>query len=254
MLDQFLSLIGFVVGLLIGLTGAGGGAILTPVLLLLGVPAATAVGSDLFFNGTVKALGSFLHYKHRNTDGYILLPLLLGSIPAIILGYWLFAILRATYDSLSLDHSLTLAIGVVLLTAGTVVFVGRKRRGNAAGSYPGFWRTAAVGAGIGIVVQMTSVGSGTMLLPYLASTGLAPRKVVGTDVVYGLVVSLLAGFSHLALGNVRLLLLAYLLIGALPGTLLGVTLTSKVNGSALRSGIGFLVVASGITLLLKPFL
>jgi len=234
---------GLVVGFIVGLTGVGAGALMTPLLVLVfGVPPAVAVGTDLLYASITKGAGAWVHARKGNVDWGVVCWLAAGSVPAALLTL---AVLK-TLDVGSRQFSVlvTTALGgALLLTALSLVFkerlrFGRSRTGDAP-TRAGRFRvpaTLATGAVLGALVTLTSVGAGA--LGMVALFALYPRlpaaTLVGSDIAHAVPLTLVAGLGYAALGNVDFRLLVSLLAGSLPGIYLGSHAAGRMPERALR--------------------
>jgi uncharacterized membrane protein YfcA len=251
--NPLLPLSGFAVGLLVGLTGVGGGSLMTPLLVLLfGFKPATAVGTDLLYAAITKSGGSWVHHRHDNIDWRITGRLALGSVPAAGLTVLLLAQLGVQGHSAAGLISVVLGVAL-LLTALSLFFRQRlldyvKRRPTSADFQK---RVAAlttlVGAILGVLVTISSVGAGalgvtalTFLYPQLAT-----RRIVGSDIAHAVPLTLVAGLGHWWLGTVDVVLLVSLLIGSLPGIALGAHFAAKVPERALRGLLASVLLLVG---------
>lgn len=245
-----LLLLGLAIGFLVGLTGTGGGALLTPILILLNFPALTAVGSDLLFNTAVKGIGAFLHHRELNVDLSLLSPLLLGATPALLLGWFLLAWFKS---SLSLEVTgmvIKMALGAILLVSGFALALKFFLKGKAHELAPSARLSALFGGAVALSVEMTSVGSGVAVMPYLMGVTGSVKRAVGTDIAYSFFVSLAAGLLHFSLGNVSTSLVLALLLGAIPATALGVRVASRTGRHELLGlAVSLIMLLSGIALL-----
>ena len=253
-LNPLLPLSGFVVGVLVGLTGVGGGSLMTPLLVLaFGFKPATAVGTDLLYAAITKSGGSWVHHRHGNIDWGITGRLALGSVPAAALTLLLLANIGVAGHGAS--HLISIALGVaLLLTAASLVFrtrlleLARRRSASADFSHrhtAGL--TVAVGAGVGVLVTISSVGAGALGVTALTFLypNLATRRVVGSDIAHAVPLTLVAGLGHWWLGTVDVVLLVSLLIGSLPGIALGAHFAAKVPERALRSLLASVLLLVG---------
>lgn len=252
------ALAGLLVGLVVGLTGVGGGSLMSPLLILLfGIAPATAIGTDLWFAAVTKTVGGYVHHRHASVDMGVVRLLAIGSIPAAILtGLWLWHI--------GLDRIgpgvLSQALGLVLiLTALATLFRRRLRdwsnglkvRGSPAFSRVKMAATIAAGAILGTMVTLTSVGAGalgaTMLL-MLYPHRLTLRKLVGTDITHAVPIAFVGGVIHLLIGNVDFGLLAMLLLGSIPGIVIGAKLTAVVPERAIQPALAIVLAFAGYKL------
>ena len=257
-LNPLLPLSGFAVGLLVGLTGVGGGSLMTPLLVLLfGFKPATAVGTDLLYAAITKSGGSWVHHRHDNIDWAITGRLALGSVPAAALTLLVLAQLGVQ------GHGATGLISVVLgfallLTAASLFFrqrlldLARRRPASADFQKHIAPLTVLVGAVLGVLVTISSVGAGalgvtalTFLYPELAT-----RRIVGSDIAHAVPLTLVAGLGHWWLGTVDVVLLVSLLIGSLPGIALGAHFAARVPERALRSLLASVLLLVGSKLIL----
>ena len=249
---------GFGVGLLVGLTGVGGGSLMTPILVLLfGVAPASAVGTDLWFAALTKIVGGTVQHRRGMVDWQVVGRLSLGSLPAAVLTLlWMHASGSARVSQGLILQALG---GVLLLTAAAMVFkrrmqaVGQALRSTAPASFkraqPAL--TVLAGAILGGLVTLTSVGAGalgTVMLVYLYPFRMTPARLVGTDIVHAIPLTLVAGTGHLLLGHVDFALLGTLLLGSIPGIVIGSLLSSRAPEGLLRAAIAAVLVAVGAKL------
>lgn len=242
--------LGLVVGAVVGMTSTGGGALLTPALLLLGVRPSLAVGSDVLAATAMKLVGGGYYSLRGEVHLATVARLAAGSIPGALAGvFWL-----SRFPASAIDLPLRRGIGIVLVVAGLVTLarlLAPARRSPR--SSPGLATVVALGFGTGLLVSVTSIGSGSILLAVLTVFfPLAPRTVVGTDLVHALVLSATATVGHLFAGRVDLALGATILVGGIPGVLLGARLAHRVPERALRVGLAGLLVAVGLHLAVSP--
>ncbi|MDO9235550.1 MAG: sulfite exporter TauE/SafE family protein [Aquabacterium sp.] len=228
------------VGSIVGLTGVGGGSLMTPLLIsVFGLEKAVAIGTDLWFAGLTKVSGSVAHHREGHVDYHIVKKLLMGSIPATIatLAYMHMVGLSKSNDSL-----LSYALGIALvLTAVTVAFrpvwfrvgiwlerwITRERRPTL---------TVLCGAMLGVMVSLSSIGAGalgaTMIL--LMYPRLDMKRLVGTDIAHAVPLTIVAGIGHASLGNVDTTLLFELLLGSIPAIWVGAKLTKHLPETITR--------------------
>jgi uncharacterized membrane protein YfcA len=255
--DPLIVLFGFGVGTLVGLTGMGGGSLMTPLLVIVfGVKPVVAVGSDLAYAAITKTLGGWRHLRHGTVDMGLSSWICFGSVPAAIGGvYVLNAIEKAAGDDFD-DFMLFFLAGALLFT-GTAVLVralfakhlDRERFDPTTRN-----KVAAVtlGAFVGFVLGITSAGSGTLIAVGLIFLfHLAPRQVVGTDVFQAAILLWAAAAAHIVSGNVDWALVGTILIGSLPGVWIGSSLVPKVQVEALRLALAIVLIGGGLGLLTK---
>ncbi|MGZ6753986.1 MAG: sulfite exporter TauE/SafE family protein [Nocardioides sp.] len=251
---------GFLVGTVVGLTGMGGGALMTPALVLLGVGgAATVVTADLTAAAVYKTGGALVHRRRGAPNMAVAGWLVLGSVPMALLGPHLVSWASAPGQ---VDRTLTLSIGFALLLAAATyalrlaVNLRRMRSGADAGSADPAVRplpTFLVGALGGLLVGVTSVGSGSVIMVALLMLypGLSAVRLVGTDLVQAVPLVLAAAASNIALHGLDWGLLVPLVLGSVPGTVLGSTLSPRVPQSLTRRAIVVVLTMSGLALLDK---
>lgn len=252
-----LSLCGFIVGALIGLTGMGGGSVMTPLLILVfHVHSTLAVGTDLLYSSITKFAGSVQHLRQRTVHRGVFMRLSLGSIPGAILGALLVLLLSKHVSTTVMNAWVNRALGVVYIFAIAAmlwrVAFRAKYRADETGQEPPTGKLIVLGLTAGFIVGMTSVGSGSI---YIAALGIlfpmAAAKMVGTDILQGLVVTGVAGLTHLMFGNVDLWLVSSLLIGSIPGILIGSRLTIRIPEVAIRASLVLMLGWSSWSLLAK---
>ncbi|UFN46314.1 sulfite exporter TauE/SafE family protein [Nocardioides okcheonensis] len=260
-LTTFLAVVaaGFVVGVVVGLTGMGGGALMTPALIFLGVgDAATVVTADLTAAAVYKSGGAIVHKREGSPDLRLAGWLVVGSVPMALLGPHLISWLSPPGD---LDHVLKMCIGFALLFAALTyalrlwVNLARMRRGVTTEERPTIRPvpTLLVGALGGLLVGITSVGSGSVIMIALLMLypGLSAVRLVGTDLVQAVPLVLAAAISNIALHGLDLALTIPLVLGSVPGTILGSLAAPRVPQSIVRRGIVVVLTMSGVALLDK---
>ncbi len=245
-------LLGLLVGMLVGLTGVGGGALLTPLLVLVaGVRPSLAVGTDLAFAALTKLVGAWQHWRNGTVDLGCTLRLACGSVPGALLGAQALSALEAGgagHADVVLARLLGLALlaaaGASLLRAAGVTW--RAPAGTRAGVVP----SVLIGLGVGLLVGLTSVGAGSLLMAVFALFYTLPaRRAVGTDVAHGAVLAAVAAVAHGLAGRVEGPLLMSLLVGSAPGVVLGGWLCRHLPGRPLRLGIAVVLAVTGARLL-----
>lgn len=252
---------GFLVGIVVGLTGMGGGALMTPALLFLGVGSpAVVVTADLTAAAVYKTGGAIVHKREGSPNMRLAMWLMIGSIPMALLGPHLVA--WFTDDTEELNHVLVISIGFALLLAAATyalrlyVNLLRVRSGNHVHDDNPAIRivpTLLVGMLGGLLVGITSVGSGSVIMIALLMLypGLSAVRLVGTDLVQAVPLVLAAAISNIALHGIDWSILVPLLIGSVPGTILGASLAPRVPQSFIRRGIVVVLTMSGVALLDK---
>jgi uncharacterized protein len=250
---------GLFVGMLVGLTGMGGGSLMTPILiLLLGFSPTVAIGTDIAHGAIFKTVGAIRHRRLGNVQARLSAWMLLGSAPASVFGVWLSTSLAHRYgdniNSVSAQIlGAALIFGCVGLAAKT--FVQPKEVPDAPFVLTRRDRVAAVliGAVGGVVVGLTSVGTGVFFgLSLLVLFPLRARKVLGTDIFHAAALLYVAGFGHFIAGNVDVGAVGWLLIGSIPGILVGSQLSVSVPDRPLRGALATVLGLSGLALLNVP--
>ncbi|MCH9798502.1 MAG: sulfite exporter TauE/SafE family protein [Betaproteobacteria bacterium] len=250
-MDIFHILAGLVVGLLVGLTGVGGGSLMTPILLMFfHQPAAVAVGTDLLYAAITKSAGIFAHGKLGNIDWRIVRLMAYGSVPASIFTTLLLSNIDISSESAVKTIKFWLGIAL-MLTALSVIF----RNQLASLSKSGHWinpkyvpaLTLILGLVLGFLVTLTSVGAGALgVTALLILYPKAPiKRIVGTDVAHAVPLTLVAGLGHVSLGTVDYGLLGTLLIGSIPGIWIGSHLSAKVAEHWIRLLLALILVYVG---------
>lgn len=253
-INPLYSVSGALVGLLIGMTGVGGGSLMTPLLILIfGMAPATAVGTDLLYGSVTKMCGTAVHSKGQRVQWKVVGQLAAGSLPATAVTLWAMA-------SFGLQKTGTLfatVLGVaLLLTALSMVFRPKileytRKHGRPMRPQLRLALTVLTGLVLGCVVTLSSVGAGalgvTVLL--LLYPELPPARLVGTDIAHAVPLTLLAGIGHWALGGVDWALLVSLLLGSVPGVLFGSHLSAKMPETLLRLTLAAVLVVAGARLL-----
>lgn len=246
-------LIGLTVGTLIGMTGLGGGVLLLPLLIFgLKVPPIMAVGSDALFNFFTKIGSSIVHLRKGTVRRKVVAALATGSIPGSIIGVSILAKLRAVYGN-GVNTFISMAIGILLICIPTLLFFQSQIEDHMAMRKPSvrnYIGITAIGLIAGTLVGMTSVGSGSIVMMLLLLFyRFAPREMVGTDIVHAVALTATTSLLHWRLGNVDLRLVAYLLIGSIPGGLLGSYLSSYVPVPWLRRILCTVLLMTGARML-----
>jgi uncharacterized membrane protein YfcA len=254
-MDGLYILSGFLVGAIVGVTGVGGGSLMTPLLVLLfGVSPVTAVGTDLLFAAITKTGGAWAHARRGGVDWKIVALLAAGSVPAATLTLALLHFFVS--DQKGLASIISVALGfALLLTAGALIFRERLRQwaarraarqprpiGNQTAK-----RTIIIGAILGVLVSASSVGAGALGVTalFFLYPSLAAARIVGTDIAHAVPLTLVAGLGHAAAGAVDWSLLASLLVGSLPGIWLGSHVSQALPERFLRGALATMLVLIG---------
>ena len=253
-MNPVLALAGFGVGIVVGLTGMGGGALMTPILVLLfGVPPVAAVSSDLAASAVMKPFGGWVHLRRGTVRWPLVGWLCVGSVPSAFLGVLL---LRLAAPGPVVQHMIqrALAAALLLAAAGLVAkaYTARRRgTGPAAEIRVRPLPTALLGAAGGLVVGLTSVGSGSLIIVVLLALypALRANDLVGTDLVQAIPLVAAAALGHALFGDLHLDIAAAVLVGSIPGVLVGARLSSRAPAGFVRSALVVVLLASALKLL-----
>ena len=255
-INPLYSVAGVLVGLVVGLTGVGGGSLMTPLLVLVfGFHPATAVGTDLLYASATKSVGTVVHGWRGTVEWKVVRRLALGSIPATLLTLLILG--QAGEKSASTGHAISVALGITLiLSAIGTIFRARivgwlsPRIGEAAGARPAVY-TVVLGAILGVLVSLTSVGAGALGMTALLILypALPINRLVGSDIAHAVPLTLLAGIGHWLLGSVDVALLLSLLIGSIPGIIIGSLIATRVSDRVLSPILAVVLMLVGAKLL-----
>ena len=251
---------GLSVGFIVGLTGVGGGSLMTPILLWFGIPPTTAVGTDLLYAAFTKMGGVYVHHQKKNINWSVTGWLSLGSVPAALLTLLILHSIKTditvlnTVIKYSLGWALLLTSIAVLFKKKLLVF-SQKHAGDKFHSESKTQNvlTVAIGVLLGATVTLTSIGAGalgTVTLFFLYPL-LATPKLVGTEIAHAVPLTLVAGLGHATMGNLDLELLGQLLLGSLPGIYIGSMLSGKVPDLFLRNAIALMLFFVGYKLVFQ---
>lgn len=258
MIDTAYALAGALTGFVVGLTGVGGGALMTSILLIFfGVSPTTAIATDLWFAAITKLVGARVHHTNGNVDWQVAKRLWLGSLPMALL---IVVIVSLGAQVAKVDW-LTKAIGIVVLITAIGLLVAPKlvtyARGRRIGQPERFKAaqpalTVMSGGVLGLCVALTSVGAGALgsvMLLYLYPLRMTPHRLVATDIVHAIPLAVVAGLGYLFAGMVDWWMLASLLVGSVPTVLLGSLLAGRVPGRAVQLALALVLMAAGVKVL-----
>ncbi len=252
---------GLLVGFVVGLTGIGGGALMTPILIVgFGINPAVAVSTDLMYAAITKAGGAWTYARRRLVDWPVVGALLSGSIPGALICLWLLSGLESLD---TLEHLINMTLGFSLVLTSLAVFLrSRIRQGVQNLNAPRLkawvrrwrlWVTAVAGLALGLLVTLSSVGAGALgtallivLFPHMSMP-----MIVATDLVHAVVLTGVAGVGHWQLGNLDTSLLLFLLIGSLPGVYLGSHLGVRLSARIMQPVMGSLLLFIGLRFVLN---
>ena len=259
-MDPAIVLFGLGIGVLVGMTGMGGGSLMTPLLIFIfGISPTTAIGTDIFYSAVTKTVGGWRHFKMKTVNMELVKWLAIGSVPAAVTGVAIISILQDQVGEDRLDELVYAVLGGTLLMVGAITlaralilrklvderdrFEVEKRHKVAA---------IVIGATTGFVIGVTSAGSGTVIaILLIAVYRLAPKKVVGTDIFHAAILLWAAGIAHWIGGNVDFVLAANILIGSVPGVVIGAALSDRAPQGFIRTALGVVLIGSGIVTIQK---
>ena len=256
-MDWLYPLSGLVVGVIVGMTGMGGGSLMTPLLILVfGVPALTAVGTDLLFAAMTKSAGTVIHSKKGNVDWGVAGLLATGSVPATVLTIWTLS--QVPTQSPMMAAIISITIGVALIVAGIAIIFRRRIRDYALARADNPTRTryartitVILGFVLGVLVSLCSVGAGALGVAILFF--LYPRlpsiRIVGSDLAHAVPLTLVAGFGHWLIGNVEWYIVGALLLGSLPGIYIGSHLANRISERFMLPVLASMLTLIGLRLI-----
>ncbi len=259
-MDPAIIVFGLGIGVLVGMTGMGGGSLMTPMLILVfGIQPTTAIGTDIFYSAITKTVGAWRHFRMKTVNLGLTFWLAAGSVPAAILGVWAISILKDHLGEDQLNSVVYALLGGTLLMVGIITLARALILSNLIEERDDFeiqrrHKIAAVtiGATTGFVIGITSAGSGTVIaILLIAVFRLTPRRVVGTDIFHAAILLWAAGLAHWVGGNVDFTLAANILIGSVPGVVIGAALSGRAPQGFLRTALGLVLVGSGIVTIQK---
>jgi len=243
-----------VVGFLVGMTGMGGGAVMTPFLILvLKIDPILAVGTDLVFASITKIGGGLQHWRQKTVLLKPVLWMAVGSLPASYIGARY--LLTNAGDDRLVDELLPTFLGVVLVLVSVILFARvagwPKSQRGAAARWPSVWALIAIGAIGGFLVGVTSIGGGTVIMALLVIFFIIPPdQLVGLDVTHGAILALFTAITYATAGQVNWSLIGWLVLGSLPGVWLGARAVKIVSQKVVRTILGVLLLLAGINLIL----
>jgi uncharacterized membrane protein YfcA len=258
------TLFGLLVGFLVGLTGVGGGSLMTPFLVtVMGVSAPTAVGTDMVFATLTKFTGSVQHYRQQSVNLEVAIFLGLGSIPAGLLGVATLEWIEGSFDPEMVKSIMITIIAVTLVLVGASLILSNFLPKREDDPKPGVWDgksrmsrrrrmyTVVFGAMGGYLVGLTSIGSGSvMAVILLLLYPMIPAVIVGTDIAHATVLSFVVGIAQMTQGNVEFALAGSLLLGGIPGVLIGSRIAPWLPGRPLKMILAVMLIFVGARLLL----
>jgi uncharacterized membrane protein YfcA len=259
-MDPAIIVFGLGIGVLVGMTGMGGGSLMTPLLILIfGIQPTTAIGTDIFYSAVTKTVGGWRHFRMKTVNMELVKWLSFGSVPAAVLGVAIVSVLQDHIGEEKLDGLVYAVLGGTLLMVGIITLTRALILRNLVDERDRFdverrHKIAAVviGATTGFVIGVTSAGSGTVIaILLIAVYRLAPKKVVGTDVFHAAILLWAAGIAHWIGGNVDFVLAGNILLGSIPGVIIGAALSDRAPQGFIRTALGVVLVGSGIVTIQK---
>jgi len=259
-MDPAIVIFGFGIGAMVGMTGMGGGTLMTPLLIFFfGVKPVTAIGTDIFYAAVTKTVGGWRHLRMGTVNMSLALWLAAGSVPAAVTGVWAISVLQSKVGEERLDSIVYALLGGTLLMVGIITLARALILSQLIEERDEFemklrHKVAAVGIGVttGFVIGITSAGSGTVIaILLIAVYRLMPRKVVGTDVFHAAILLWAAGIAHWVGGNVDFVLAGNILLGSVPGVVVGAHFAARAPLGFLRSALGVVLIASGLVTVQK---
>ncbi len=259
-MDPLIILFGLGVGILIGMTGVGGGSLMTPLLILVfGTKPVVAIGTDLAYGAITKTLGGWRHLRKGTVDLGLTLWMSAGSWPGAICGVLAIEYIQDHYGD-SFESFMLTSLGVALFLVGTALLVRAlflkrlisQERDSVQMTRSVKLTTIPLGFVLGAILGLTSVGSGALIgLALILVYKLTPQRVVGTDVFHAAGLLWVAGIMHMLFGNIDYGLMLNILVGSLPGVWLGTNLMSRIPTAGLRIGLAIVLFASAFGILQK---
>lgn len=259
MIDIAFIAAGALTGLVVGLTGVGGGALMTPILLIFfGISPVTAIATDLWFAAITKMIGAFVHHQAGQVDWQVAKRLWMGSLPVALA----IVIFVSSGVMISKISWLTTAIGVLVLVTAIGLMIAPRIKAIAQHrciTYAKEFKfiqpllTVISGAVLGICVALTSVGAGalgSLLLLYLYPLRMTPHRLVATDIVHAIPLAVVAGLGYLFAGKVDIVMLVNLLLGSIPAVILGGLLAKKISSRTLQISLAAVLLLVGIKLII----
>jgi len=259
-MDPAIVLFGLGIGAMVGMTGMGGGTLMTPLLILIfGVKPVTAIGTDIFYAAVTKTVGGWRHLRMGTVNMSLALWMAAGSVPAAVTGVWAISVLQSKIGEERLDSIVYALLGGTLLMVGVITLARALILSKLVEERDDFElqrrhkiAAVAIGATTGFVIGITSAGSGTVIaILLIAVFRLTPVKVVGTDVFHAAILLWAAGIAHWVGGNVDFVLAANILLGSIPGVIIGSHFAARAPTRFLRTALGVVLVASGIVTVQK---
>jgi len=259
-MDPVVIALGLGIGALVGMTGMGGASLMTPLLILVvGTAPVTAIGTDIFYGAITKTVGGWQHLKRYTAHLGLVVWLALGSVPAALGGVKVIEVIQSSYGEDTVNKVALGMVGAALIVVGVATLIRSLFLRDvipdryAMHMYRRHKITAVItGIVTGFIIGLTSAGSGTLVaIVLIAVFRLTPQRVVGTDIVHAAVLLWAAGIAHWVGSNIDFGLAANILVGSIPGVLIGSHYATKVPQNLLRNALGVVLCGSAVTLLIK---
>jgi uncharacterized membrane protein YfcA len=259
-MDPAIVLFGLGIGLLVGMTGMGGGSLMTPLLILIfNTQPTTAIGTDIFYSAITKMFGSWRHLRMGTVNMELVKWLSFGSVPAAVSGVALVSVLEQHVSEDRLNSLVYAVLGGTLLMVGIITLTRALILRNLIDERDRFEverrhkvAAVAIGATTGFVIGITSAGSGTVIaILLIAVYRLAPKRVVGTDIVHAAILLSAAAIAHWVGGNIDFGLAGNILVGSIPGVIIGAALSDRAPQGFIRTALGVVLIGSGIVTIQK---
>ncbi|HEX3737853.1 MAG TPA: sulfite exporter TauE/SafE family protein [Solirubrobacterales bacterium] len=259
-MDPAIVLFGLCIGVLVGMTGMGGGSLMTPLLILIfGTSPTTAIGTDIFYSAITKMVGSWRHLRMGTVNMELVRWLSFGSVPAAVAGVALVSVVEHHVSEERLNSLVYAVLGGTLLMVGVVTLARALILRDLIDERDRFEvetrhkvAAVAIGATTGFVIGITSAGSGTVIaILLIAVYRLAPKRVVGTDIVHAAILLSAAAAAHWVAGNIDFGLAANILIGSVPGVVIGSALSDRAPQGFIRTALGVVLIGSGVVTIQK---
>jgi uncharacterized protein len=259
-MDPVVIALGLGIGALVGMTGMGGASLMTPLLILVvGTAPVTAIGTDIFYGAITKTVGGWQHLKRYTAHLGLVVWLAVGSVPAALGGVKVIEVLQSNYGEDTVNQVALGMVGAALMVVGVATLIRSLflrdviPDRHAMHLYRRDKVVAVItGAITGFIIGLTSAGSGTLVaIVLIAVFRLTPQRVVGTDIVHAAVLLWAAGIAHWVGSNIDFGLAANILVGSIPGVLIGARYSTSVPQAVLRNALGVVLCGSAVTLLIK---
>lgn len=251
---------GFGVGILVGMTGIGGGSLMTPLLILVfGIQPVTAIGTDLAYGAVTKTVGGWRHFRQGGVDMSLSMWMALGSVPAAVGGVYVLELLESAYGE-DFDEIVIVILAVTLLFTGVMTLARAlfmralhdKERESVEMTRRNKVAAVLLGLTVGFVLGVTSAGSGALIaVGLILLFRLVPNRVVGTDIFHAAILLWAAAAAHLVAGNVDFGLAGNILLGSVPGVWIGSHVSFRVPAGVLRTTLALVLIGAGLALLSK---